>query len=83
MVEVETDDRGAQTDALSLASQVQREEQGCRQVSVVRVGVVLRKPGVMHAKLIGQPDQVRHFVKNRRRQLIPRSLEMVGQADLK
>ena len=82
MVQVETDDRGAQADALGLTGQVQREEQGRGQVPVVRMGVMLGKPGVLHAKLIGQPDQVRHFVKDRRRRLVSRSFKMVGQPDL-
>ena len=66
-----------------LASQMQREEQGRGQVPVMSVGVVLRKPGIPHAQLIGQPDQVGHLVKDRRRRLVSRSFKMVGQPDLK
>ena len=58
-----------------------REEQGRRQVPVMGVRMVLGEPGVLHAQLVGQPDQVRDLIKDHRRRTIPRSLEMVGQAD--
>ena len=83
MVQIETDDRGAETDRSRLAGQVQSEEQRGGQMPMMCVGMVLRKPRVMHAKMIGQSNQVRHFIKNRRRRLIPRPLEVVSQADLK
>lgn len=49
---------------------------------LVRMSVMLGKPGVPHAQLIGQLDQIRHFIKDRRRGLVSRSFKMVGQPDL-
>ena len=82
MVQVETDDRRPEADALGLAGQVQSKQQRCGQVPLMCVAVVLREPRIMHTELIGETDQVGHFVKNRRRGLIPGSLEMISQSDL-
>ena len=82
MVQVETDDRRPQANAPGLAGQVQSKQQGCGQVPLVCVVVVLGEPCVMHTELIGETDQVGHLIKNRRRGLIPGSFEMISQSDL-
>ena len=81
VVKVQADDRRAQANVTRLARHVQREQQRRWQVPVMCMGMVLREPGVLDAQLVGQPDQVRHFIKDQRRWTIPRSLEVVGQAD--
>ena len=65
-MKVEADDSGSQSDPLGLTGQVERKEQRRGQVAVVRMGVVLGKPGILHTKLIGQSDQVRDLVKDYR-----------------
>jgi hypothetical protein len=66
---------------LGLTGHMQRKEQWSRQMPVMRMPVVLGKPCVFHAKLIGQSDQVGNFVKDRRRWLFTWSFKVVGQTD--
>jgi hypothetical protein len=62
---------------------MQGKQQRGGQVTVVGVRMVLRKPRVAHAELVGKPNQVGHFLQNDLRGLIPRALEMISQSNLK
>jgi hypothetical protein len=78
MMEIEADDRRPQRDPPRPPRQVEREQERSRQVGVV---MVLREPGMAHAQLVGQANQVGHLVENRARGLIARPFEVVGQTD--
>src|SRR5262249_11430937 len=81
MMKVEADDGGSELDLPGLTSQVERKQQRCGKMPVVRMGMMLRKPGILHTKLIGQSHEVRHVVEDLGRRLVSRSFEVVGQAD--
>ena len=53
MVQVETDDCRAQADVMGLTGHVQRKKQRSGQMPAVRMAVMLGKPRILHAKLIG------------------------------
>jgi hypothetical protein len=53
MMEVKTNDRRAKTYFPGLTGQVQGKEQGRRQMAMMDVGVVLGKPRVLYAELVG------------------------------
>src|SRR5262249_40835680 len=52
VMEVQADDRRAQADPLGHSCKMEGEEQWRRQMPMMRVSVVLRKPGVRHTQAI-------------------------------